>query len=310
MQNAMMQQLEQEVYDYNAQQPKIEMVKIVPAESPVFNHLVFMNNVNQIPEMSDADLAKFVDTNFSALLRNVFVGDLNDRAQHVKLFQDVRFLDIFIQIMVQKRFFDKNEIVNMNTICYHYLTLPDNQKDPQVLDRIQQISKIINRVGLPRLLGLGLSDNLANMLLIARYSDMDLNTVIKRIDFIIITQPPQIMSQRMITDIMRILFDVFVDWIRIFPYYMMDVLPDRNSQYGHWVTDDIEEVDSTLSLSMLEILDNLPSNTIRTVLLNYAETMSIINKPVKFSMKRLSDDYYRINDMVNQLQYREQIYVP
>jgi hypothetical protein len=91
------------------------------------------------------------------------------------------------------------------------------------------------------------------------------------------------------------------------------VLPNyrEDDQSTWWVTDEVSEVDSTMSLSALEILDNLPTEIIRSTLINYAEGYAIIggNKPIRFSMRRLSDDYYRINNVILQLE-SEGIYVP
>jgi hypothetical protein len=261
--------------------------------------------------MGDADLLRFINSNFNNILKNVFNG--GNISKHVKCFQDVRFLDAFINIMVQRQFFDTDEIVYINTICYHYLTIPYDMRDPHVVDRMMKMSGIVNRGGIPRLLGLGLSDNLASLLLIARYSDTNLSVVVRRVNFIIITQPPEIMSQKMISEIFKILYNVMEDWSRVFPYIMTDVLPNyrEDDQSTWWVTDEVSEVDSTMSLSALEILDNLPTEIIRSTLINYAEGYAIIggNKPIRFSMRRLSDDYYRINNVILQLE-SEGIYVP
>lgn len=296
-------------YDKNH---KVEMVKVVPMSRPAFNRSILMQNIDSIPQMGDADLHRFIANNFNIILKNVFNG--GNIEKHVRCFQDVRFLDAFIDILVQKQYFDGDEIIQCNTICYHYLTMPQHLKDPKVENRMLNIANIINRSGLPRLLGLGLSDNLSSMLLIARFSDTNLDIVVRRVNFIIITQPPEVMSQKMITEIFRILYNVMEDWPRVFPYFMTDLIPNRREDDVNtwWVTDDVEEVNSTMSLSVLEILDNLPTETIRKVLVNYSEGYAIMgaNKPVRFSMRRLSDDYYRINNVVMQLQEMERIIVP
>lgn len=290
---------------------KIEMVRVIPMDRPAFNRSVLIQNIDSIPQMGDADLLRFIDANFNNILKNVFNG--GNISKHVKCFQDTRFLDAFIEIMVRRQFFNGDEIIHINTICYHYLTLPHEMRDPRVVNRMTKMSNIVNRGGIPRLLGLGLSENLANMLLIARYSDINLNTIVKRVNFIIITQPLEVMSQKMISEIFKILYNVMEDWSRVFPYFMTDVLPlyREDDQTTWWITEDISEVDSTMSLSALEILDSLPTEVIRATLVNYAEGYSIMNagKNIRFSMRRLSDDYYRINNVIYQLD-TEGIYVP
>ena len=115
---------------------------------------------------------------------------------------------------------------------------------------------------------------------------------VKRVDFIIITQPKELMSEKMIEEIFKILYNVMDDFHRIFPYIMMDILPeyDENNPNTFWVTDDIQEVNSTLNLAILNIIDNLPSQTIRGIILNYSEAMSMIykNQTVRFSLRKKS----------------------
>lgn len=297
-----------------AKNNKPEMVKIVPpVNSPVFNRSVLLQNISNVKDMTDTDLRKFIQYNFNNILSNIFTPG-SEMTKYVKCFQDQRFLDAFIDVISTMQFFEKDSIVRCNTICYHYLTLSKEDRDPVIVDRMIHISRIINRTGLPRLLGLGLSDNLANILLIARYSDLDLNICVKRIDFIIITQPKELMSQEMITSIYKILFDVMREFSRIFQYFMLDVIPDYNEDdpTTYWVTEDVDEINSTMNLSVLEILDNLPSQIIRDTLINYAEGYSILgdNKPKRFSMQTLSDDYYRINNVIYMLSCNESIMVP
>jgi hypothetical protein len=78
---------------------------------------------------------------------------------------------------------------------------------------------------------------------------------------------------------------------------------------SRWVTDDIEEIDWAISLAALDILDYLPTEIIRKVLINYSEGMAMMPKPKRFSMNNLSDDYYRIKNVIIGLK-NEGIIVP
>jgi hypothetical protein len=301
----------QEKEAYDAAHLK-EMCRVIPMNSPTFNQSVFVQTIDSIPQMNDVDLRKFIQQHFNSIMHNTFFSQ--DSTRYVLLFRDIRFLDAFIDVLIRMQYFEKDTVIECNTICYHYITLSNSDKDPHVLSRMIRISNIINRSGLPHLLGLGLGENLASMLLIARYSDLDLNICVKRVDFIIITQPKELMNQKMITEVFKSLFNPMEEFPRIFPYFMLDVLPDYNENNPNtlWVTDEIDEVNSVMNLAILDILDNLPSQLIRNTLVNYAEGYRIVNsnKRVRFSMQRLSDDYYRINDVVNALAERELIFVP
>jgi len=288
-----------------------EMVKVVPANSPRFNNNILLKSIYDVPNMGNDELRSFIRNNIHVILNNIFFGS-QDVNVYVQCFTDVRFLEAFIDVIVSIPTFEKDHIVKINMICYQYITLNPSNRDKMVSDRMLKISSIINRGQLPRLLGLGLSGTFANSLLIARYSDLDLNICVRRVDFAIINQPKVLMSHDMIMEIFRTLYNIMADWVKIFQYVMFDVIPEYDDNENGWVTPEIEEVDSTLSLVILDILNDLPSAMIRSTLLNYASGYDMVNnqKKIRFSMQRLSDDYSRINDAVYALKTYEGIYVP
>lgn len=292
---------------------KVEMVRIVPMDNPAINTNILLQNIYNIDNMSDSDLRRFLQKSYRYILNNIFF-DKNVSDDYINCFKNVRFLDAFIDVIATIQFFEKAEVNKINTICYHYIVLPEHLKEPIIADRMLKISAIINRPYIPKLLGLGLSENLANMLVICRYSDLNLNTCVKRVNFIIQNQPLELMSEEMIVKIYQNLYDVFRDFPKVFQYIMYDVLPeyDENNPKTHWINDEIQEVDSNISNAILNILDNLPSQTIRNTLVDYAEGYNICyhTKPIRFSMNKLSEDYYRINDVISKMRYIENIIVP
>lgn len=298
-----------ETAQHDAEHP-IQVARVRVDENPNFNLAILKQNIDHVDDMTDTELRNFIQRCFKSIMINLFGQEMPKYVHH---FQDVRFLDAFIDVLRSMDFVDKDDVVRLNTMCYHYITIPKENQDYRVMNRMMELSNIINRYNLPRLLGLGLSSNLSSILLIARYSDIDLNICVKRVNFIIITQPKELMSEKMIEEIFKILFNVMDDLVRIFPCFMMDVLPeyDENNPNTLWITDDVQEVNSTLNLAILNILDNLPTQTIRAVLLNYTEAMEMIYKghPVRFSLRCLSEDYYRINNVINEMAFNEQIYV-
>ena len=122
------------------------------------------------------------------------------------------------------------------------------------------------------------------------------------------------MTQKMITEIYKCIYNVLEEWYRIFPCIMVDTIPDYSETDNRtwWVTEDVYDINSEMNLSILEILDELPSQTIRNTLVNYTEAISTVyaNKRTRFSLRTLSDDFYRINEIINNLEYNENIYVP
>ena len=191
---------------YDADHP-IQVAKVRVADNPNFNLAILKQNIDHVDDMTDSELRTFIQRCFKSIMRDLFGAEM---PKYIKYFQDVRFLSAFIDVVISMGFIDQEDIIRINTMCYHYITLPKNAQDYKVLDRMMQLSNVVNKLNIPRLLGLGLSSNLASILLIARYSDLDLNVCVKRVDFIIMTQPKELMSEKMIEEIFKILYNVMI----------------------------------------------------------------------------------------------------
>lgn len=299
---------------------KVEMVRIVPSNSPTFNRSILLGSIYDMNNMNDSELRMFVQNSFRSILNNIFFGS-KESVDYINCFTNVRFLDAFIDVVQryiqQGNYFDRDNIVKINNICYDYITFNHANKNPAVVNRMYMLANIINAPYIPRLLGLGLNNNLANLLLIARWSNLNPKVCVRRVNFIIIGQPKSLMTQKTIVQIMTILYELDRDqrnFIKIFPHIMMDVLGDYDDAdpSTHWITDEIQEVDSILSLAVLDILNEFTDANIRHVLVDYTESYKLVhsNKPIRFSMRRLSDDYQKINDVINNLHQYEGIIVP
>lgn len=299
---------------------KVEMVKIVPANSPSFNRSILLGSIYDMNNMNDTELRMFVQNSFRSILNNIFFGS-KESADYINCFTNVRFLDAFIDVVQrfihQGGYLDRDNIVKINNICYDYITFNSASRNQAVVNRMFMLANIINAPYIPRLLGLGLNNNITNLLLIARWSNLDPRVCVRRVNFIIIQQPKELMTQEIIAQIFKILYELDRDqrnYIKIFPHIMMDVLGDYDEAdpSTHWITDEIQEVDSTISLAALDILNEFTDINIRHTLINYTESYKVVhsNKPIRFSMRRLSDDHERINTVIYNLKEYECIIVP
>lgn len=272
--------------------------------SPTFSHESLMHTIYDIPNLSDVQLRNFIQNYYVKILDNVFSGP--DRSNHLLCFTDKRFLDAFIDVLQLETFYDITIIVKCNNICYDYITLPNS--DPEIVSRMMKISAIVNRPKMPKLIGFGLRQDVAAFILLARYSSFNLEICVRRVNHILRTQPKVIMNLEMITEIFNCLY-THSDWVPAFQYFMHDVIPEYSE--NSWVTEEVEEVDSTINLAILDILNSEPTSIISDAIINYAEDRRLINgvKPYKFSLMRLSDDYYRIKGVIEYLK-QDGIIVP
>ena len=299
----------------NERSKKVEMVKIVPINNPLVNQTILLKSIYDIPQMNDTQLRNFVDTYYESIINAVYDGSNKYAAlDNLSCFINTRFLDALIDVLPKKQL-GRDMIIKCNQICYDYISYPGHVQN--ITSRMVRLGNIINSRELPRLLGLGIRHDVASYILMARYSSFDLSRCVKNVNYVIISRPKEEMTYQTILEIFRILYNDMIDrdiWPRIFQYFMLDVIPERNEQdpNTHWITSDVEEINSTINLVILEILNEIPSEKIRSALLNYSSLYYMLNKgmSVRFTMQRLSNDFSNINRVIAIMRDEEYISIP
>ena len=316
---------EKQEYD---EKKKREMQLILPdpASSPLFNNSILFKTIDDRDNMSDTELRYFIHTNFLSIMNNMF--DRNVSEKYLIAFQDIRFLNAFIDVISNVRYFESDMIVKLNLLVYHYLALPNHEKDKQITDRMLFLSTIVNSTKAIALKKYNLPPMVEKSLLIARYSDFDINICVKRVDLMIVTSEPLMemlnidgiseAPEEAIHILANILVDLYrlEDWNLVLPYFMVDVLPSSNDNNPSttWITPEVENMDSALNLAVIEVLDTKIENSLklRNILTSYSEGYRIMNprRPIRFSFKNISGDYPRLQAAVQYLRDSENIYVP
>lgn len=303
---------------------KVRMTAPAPQMSPMFNYSILFKSIADRANMSDSELRYFIQRNFQAIMNNIFNREAG--VQYLEAFQDIKFLDAFIDVIQYMQFFDGDVIVRLNTLAYHYLTAPESIKKIEVAQRMYTIGSIINRTKLIGLKKFNLSTNMENVLLIARYSDFNLSVCIKRVN-IILSINKEIFEALDLSDqyecpessidwLAKLILELYKmeNWELVLPYFMLDVLPDSDDINAGWVTEEVEAVDSALNLAVLKILDEMigDSTKLRGILVSYAEGYRVMNNRTKprFSFQSISEEYKRLNYIVKYLEVEENIYVP
>ena len=99
----------------------------------------------------------------------------------------------------------------------------------------------------------------------------------------------------MILNIFEKLYDKFTE---VFETCMLEILTGDEE----WITDDIRENFSTISLVLLDILNVMPSASIIHVLRSYCDDYELLHKgeQVRFDISNIAvGDYYRILECVD-----------
>lgn len=287
-----------------------------PQNTYDFNKSNVETSINDIGAFSDTQLSQFVIANFEHIIKLVFQNYRNnyEPTKFLEKFREIRFLKAFVEAAKTRvGRLNPEQIVQCNVIAYENLKLQLQYDEFNIL--LLELSEVVNAGYCQRLETTGMNKYYASMLCAARFSSLVHNVIMKRTDFIMIQLPMGVMSKENIYKILDILFDAssVQNWVRIFPSFMYDALPDEDSGRNKWITSDMELVDSTIELVVLDIINAFPMQGIREVLVNYADTHSLMGKGkrVRFSMNALNwEDYGRINEMVEQLRYNEGICVP
>lgn len=271
----------------------------ISLDNPLFSPEMYRQKLKHIDSIQDRELFALIKSCYENLLNDIVKEEFRS---YINLFTNIRFLTIFIQVMNTVKL-PYHSRIHCNKIAYDYLTI--TRRDPYIEQLLYSLSRTVNRDVIPGLLGIGLPEDLASYMVLARFSSTKELINVKRLNHIIVTSPIHLMTEQTIVWIYEKLFD------RVTPLFegvMFDVV-DTNE-----LTEEQQEIYSTISLAALLILNNMPSPDIRKVLISYVgDYMAMYYQPgkkcVRFSVDTLSSDYKRILDVVELLK-RENIYVP
>lgn len=278
-------------------EPKKELVDVKLFCNPVYNPMVLNQHLHNIDTFSDKELFMLLKDSYPSILSDIFI---EKNEYYLQLFTNARFLSIMIQVVSSTNNISHINRVYFNKIVYDYLTL--DKKDQYIKQLLYSLSRMVNKDVLPRLLGLGLQEDLAIYLSLARFSSQKEIVNVKRVNFVIMTSPIEIMTEQMIVYIYEKLFD------RVTPLFIGTMIDNCKQD----MSQDMEEIYSIISLAILDILNGMPTADIRKVLIAYVgDYQAVYHKSgYRFSMQCLSNDYSRINSVVEALHSNENIYVP
>jgi hypothetical protein len=274
--------------------------------NPAINAGLLEQKINNIDAMPEREMFELVKHSYSNILKNIF--STNDR-NYLNMFMTSKFLTVLTQVVNVVQL-TPQEKTYCNKLSYDYFTTSNT--DPYIRQLFFTLSKSVNKEIIPALLAIGIPHDLAAYMALARYSSIQENVNIKRLNFIICTSNPEIMTEQMIVCIYEKLFD------RVTPLFegiMFDVYEEEEWMLDKSTGDNnVMDIYSIISLAILTILNNMPLADIRKVLVSYTGDFTAIYggdmSLVRFSMKSLSEDYERILEVVNSLATVEGIYVP
>lgn len=282
-------------------------------ENPTFSNITLIKNITDIPDMSKLEREQFIQAYFYKILH---LFSTTTDTNYLSVWLSTEFLTALLAVLnraimnskynynynTPQMILQQENIIQVNNLMYNILTMPEQAKPKkynEIVNLAYQISGTINSIYVPHLESFGIPRNIAEYIALVRFSSFDLNNVIKRLDFLLINQPKEIMTEENLTNILNYLFPSNNDWISYLQIFMYDVIPQYDTEY--WVTQDVEEVDSILNLAVLNALQSRGYQTVYLSVKEYAEYNRFSPKPKRFSLRSISNDYPLILNVVTQL---------
>lgn len=222
-------------------------------------------------------------------------SDPNTRVIFQKLWTNKTFLNnVLFLISEDQDFRDKiisTYITTVNKLAFDYILFPENEKDIEVQNLLTEIAKHTDYAYVLKLCTIMPLD-MARMIAMARFSDFNLREAINRFNNIICKGGVDFTEQDIIYIYSVFFSESYTDLFNITMTSVEEVFEKRI----------YKKVYDMMSLALLDILESMTTEDIYKVLHSYGNYIELMNTcNCRFSMRSLSDDYNRINSVINEL---------
>ena len=255
--------------------------------------------LSNIDNMSDREAYKIVSEYYDTILTIIFDNMYNTnsdlRKKAIEIFTVPKFIISITQAMYS---ITPSHVTRrrLNKMCYDYLVLEgEHHKDGYVSGLLMTLSKTVNRDRIPVLCTIPLSEDLASMLSLARYSSEKDVTNVKRLNRVLMVQPLNTITEQKIIDIYLALFDHVLP---LFTGVMLDVVSPQT------LNEDDAEIYGLITLAILDILEELPLADIKKGLILFDQDRKIQypDSPLRINLESCSEaDYPRLLTAIDSL---------
>ena len=237
---------------------------------------------------TDEELKEFTENSF---------GDILDGAYHTAdpeylgILYSPRFLDCLYQVIGERKIAERAR-VSINKLAYDYLTGQTGEPDGETAFQLERLSRMANWKEFGALSNLELEGNLATFMALAGASSDNRFTNIRRVNFIICTSLDRMChmdstdctmeqhgeAEKTVSGIYRALFP---DKTVLFTGVMLDVYGEDSP----WMTEAFSAVYEVTTAAMLNLVDGLPPETVREILVSFMENYESVYGPMGYKMR-------------------------
>lgn len=264
---------------------------------------IIIHELQQIESKNDPELYKFISLSYKTLLDIGFINKAAHRIQIANAFMNVRFVSALCNVLPSLQLTDIEKIA-CNKLMYDYLTM-SSDKNEYIVNLLYNLGWNINRNHAAGLQGKGMDNHTISYLTIARFSTTDLVLATQRVNVVIINQPLRIMTEQVIVNIYEELFNDSLS--SLFNGIMFDKWGDAVE-----MDEEQEEIYGTISLAILDIVNEMPFNMIVQLLHSYAQSKQYLhpNDRARFDIHSISGDYLRVLQAIHHTEMVDKIMVP
>lgn len=276
---------------------KVE-VKLDLSQNMILNPQLLWNKLSDIENIEDSELYKILSNYLERILDEIFT---NKNTKFISLFTTPKFISVLTQVLYNITLTDSQR-KKLNKMAYDYL-IKKSDKDEYVSSLLSVMAKVVNRDIIPVLCGLGIPESVAAMLAMARYSNEKEIINVRRLNRILMQQPPENISEQLIIDIYCKLFD---HMLALFEGVMLDVVSPQVMSSGE------AEIYGLITLATLDIFEALPMETLKYGLTLFEQDKRVAypDYHVRINLESCSpQDYPRLLAAIDALKLND-IYMP
>lgn len=272
-------------------------------ENPGFDQFridVFYYQINNLDKLNEKDRFNFIKSNIDFIANQV----IENKCKYIRKLVDPIFLNKLKEVLRTMPITAIRRLF-VNKLAYSYQYYANSI--PAIQSLLMDISQIVNAPYIDALRGVNLDSETAVYLAMCRFSSEDEMTNVNRLNYAMYIIGSKIMTEQQIVWIYEKLFD---QMRYLFSATMLEtkegMIPAKNVD-----EEDFYETFSTVSLSLLTIVNNMTSPDIERLIRIFLDQWTSYGRPkTRFSLRALSGDFGRVRTIVENFTERNNIYVP
>lgn len=281
--------------DYYKQRDNIEkgmsanMVKV--PEDFAYQNFKSLKGLVDDPNISadSKELCQAVREEYSSMVNRIYNNEQNET--DLAIFVSPKFLSAMTKVARNENIVNLMKI-HFNKLIFDYIKISQNN---DIKITLFNLSKAVNKDIIPVLVSIGVSEDMAANVCIARFSSQTEDITIKRVCSVLMASDQSIMTEILIIKIFNNLFSTHLS--SLVSSIMLDTR-DINK-----LTDDAKEIYSRISLALLTIMENIPFEVMQPVLSIYSVNWMECGQPmVRFPIRSIAlADYPRLLSCVDSM---------